>query len=163
MIIDLIDIINNKKSIITIDKDINYSSEDLTNTSIRKLDNVQFNGKIKKLVDDTFNLIGNLSGIMILPDDITLEDYKYEFNAEIDEILEENALNLQKSIDISSILWENILVEIPLRKVNPKNENIKLDGDGWRLIKEEDIETTNNPLSDLREIYGRSDENGSSI
>ena len=46
-------------------------------------------------------------------------------------------------------LWQNILVEVPLRAVNPKNENISLSGDGWRLISEEEVKTENNPFMDL--------------
>lgn len=153
MIINLMDIINNKKTMIDIDNDIIFPLELLEGTSIRKLENIHFNGKIKRLVDDTFELSGNLSGMMILPDDITLEDYKYDFNCEIEENFEENVLNLQKSIDISSILWENILVEIPLKVVNPKNENIKLEGNGWRLVSEDDVNEANNPLSELEELF----------
>lgn len=153
MIINLMDVINNKKTMIDIDNDIIFPLELLEGTSIRRLENIHFNGKIKRLVDDTFELSGNLSGMMILPDDITLEDYKYDFNCEIEENFEENVLNLQKSIDISSILWENILVEIPLKVVNPKNENIKLEGNGWRLVSEDDVHEANNPLSELEELF----------
>ena len=137
MIIDLFDLnINGKK--INIDGEVNIPLELLNDSSIRRLDNVYFQGYINKLIDDSYELCGTLSGDMILPDDITLEDYKYNFTSEIEEKIDETRINLQ-----------NILVEVPLRAVNPKNENISLSGDGWRLISEEEVKTENNPFMDL--------------
>lgn len=152
MIIDLTDLINCRKSKIMLDSDINFKVDLLSTTTIRRLENVHFSGYIAKLIDDTYDLIGTITGKMILPDDITLEDYEYTFTSEIEENVEENSINLNKTLDITSILWENILVEVPLKAVNKKNENITLEGDGWRLIKEEDIKEDNNPLSSLEDL-----------
>ena len=148
MIVDLFDLnINGKK--ININGEVNIPSELLKGCSIRRLDNVCFRGYIDNVIDDNYELCGTLSGSMILPDGITLEDYKHDFTSEIDEKIDENRINLQKSIDITLDLWQNILVEVPLRAVNPKNENISLSGDGWRLISEEEVKTENNPFMDL--------------
>lgn len=148
MIVDLFDLnINGKK--ININGEVNIPLELLKGCSIRRLDNVCFRGYIDNVIDDNYELCGTLSGSMILPDGITLEDYKYDFTSEIDEKIDENRINLQKSIDITFDLWQNILVEVPLRAVNPKNENISLSGDGWRLISEEEVKNENNPFMDL--------------
>ncbi len=148
MIIDLFDLnINGKR--IDINGEVNIPLELLKGSSIRRLDNVCFQGYIDNVIDEVFELCGTLSGSMILPDSITLEDYKYDFTSEIDEKIDETRINLQKSIDITFDLWQNILVEVPLRAVNPKNENIHLSGDGWRLISEEEVKTENNPFMDL--------------
>lgn len=148
MIIDLFDLnINGKK--ININGEVNIPLELLKGSSIRRLDNVCFQGYIDNVIDDNYELCGTLSGSMILPDGITLEDYKYDFTSEIDEKIDETRINLQKSIDITFDLWQNILVEVPLRAVNPENENISLSGDGWRLISEEEVKTENNPFMDL--------------
>ena len=99
-------------------------------------------------------LAGVLSGTMIIPDDITFEDFEYNFTSEIEENIEETRINFQKTIDITEDLWQNILVEIPLKAVNEKNKNLKLKGDGWRLISEDDITSNeNNPLSSLEEMF----------
>ena len=101
MIIDLFDLnINGKK--INIDGEVNIPLELLNDSSIRRLDNVYFQGYINKLIDDSYELCGTLSGDMILPDDITLEDYKYNFTSEIEEKIDETRINLQKSIDITA-------------------------------------------------------------
>ena len=148
MVIELFNLVVNNKKII-IDNDVVINDELLKTSTIRRLNNVHFNGYLDRLIDDTYELSGTLSGTMILPDDITLEDYEYNFTSEIEEKIDETRINLQKSIDITLDLWQNILVEVPLRAVNPKNENISLSGDGWRLINEEEVKTENNPFMDL--------------
>ena len=152
MIIELFDLVSKGKKI-NIDNDVNISEELLSTSTIRRLNNVHFNGYIDKLIDDTYELVGVVTGTMIIPDDITLEDFEYNFTSEIEENIDETRINYQKSIDITEDLWQNILVEIPLKAVNEKNKNIKLEGNGWRLISEEDLENTkNNPLSSLEEM-----------
>jgi len=151
MTIDLFNLVVNNKTI-NIDSDIIIPNEYLENSGIRRLNNIHFKGNIKKLVDDTYSLEGVLSGTMILADDITLEDYEYNFTSEIEENIEETSINLQKTLDITDILWQNILIEIPSKVVNDKNKNIKLEGNGWRLISEDDLNSKNNPLSELEDL-----------
>ena len=151
MTIDLFNLIVNNKTI-NIDSDIIIPNEYLENSGIRRLNNIHFKGNIKKLVDDTYSLEGVLSGTMILADDITLEDYEYNFTSEIEENIEETSINLQKTLDITDILWQNILIEVPSKVVNDKNKNIKLEGNGWRLISEVDLNNKNNPLSELEDL-----------
>ena len=151
MIIDLFNLITNGKKII-IDNDVNISEELLKTSTIRRLNNVHFNGYIDRLIDDTYVLSGVLSGTMVLPDDITLEDYEYDFTSDIEEKIDETRINYQKTIDITLDLWQNILVEIPLRAVNEKNKDLTLKGDGWRLISDDDVNSINNPLSSLKDL-----------
>ena len=151
MTIDLFNLVVNNKTI-NIDSDIIIPTEYLENSGIRRLNNIHFKGNIKKLVDDTYSLEGVLSGTMILADDITLEDYEYNFTSEIEENIEETSINLQKTLDITDILWQNILIEVPSKVVNDKNKNIKLEGNGWRLISEDDLNSKNNPLSELEDL-----------
>ena len=119
MIIDLFDLnINGKK--INIDGEVNIPLELLNDSSIRRLDNVYFQGYINKLIDDSYELCGTLSGDMILPDDITLEDYKYNFTSEIEEKIDETRINLQKVLILLWIcgkifLWKFLLELLTLR------------------------------------------------
>ena len=93
----------------------------------------------------------NLSGTMLLKDDITLESVEYSFNTEI----EENLPNNQYVIDITDILWQNIFSEIP-SQVRATDEDVYLSGDGWRVISEdmynEERNKSNNPFSSLDEL-----------
>ena len=153
MIIELFDLVSRGKKI-NIDNEVNISEELLNTSTIRRLNNVHFKGHLDKLVDDSYELVGVLSGTMIIPDDITLEDFEYNFTSEIEENIEETRINFQKSIDITEDLWQNILVEIPLKAVNEKNKNLTLEGEGWRLISEDEINSSkNNPLSSLEEMF----------
>lgn len=151
MVIELFNLVVNNKKII-IDNDVVINDELLKTSTIRRLNNVHFNGYLDRLIDDTYELSGTLSGTMILPDDITLEDYEYNFTSDIEEKIDETRINFQKTIDITEDLWQNILVEIPLKAVNDKNKNLTLEGDGWRLISEDDVKTSNNPLSSLKDL-----------
>ena len=152
MIIELFDLVSKGKKI-NIDNEVNIPEELLSTSTIRRLNNIHFNGYLDKLIDDSYELVGTLSGTMIIPDDITLEDFEYNFTSEIEEEIEETRINFQKTIDITEDLWQNILVEIPLKAVNEKNKNIRLEGDGWRLIGEDELANTkNNPLSSLEDL-----------
>jgi uncharacterized metal-binding protein YceD (DUF177 family) len=89
---------------------------------------------------------------MILKDDITLEPVEYNFDTEIEENLNKN----ENILDITEILWQNILVEIP-SKVRATDEDIELSGEGWRVISEnkynEERNKANNPFSSLDELF----------
>ena len=136
--------------------DLNYSftKEQLENTNILELNNVKIKGEITNGIEDYYLKL-NIEGTMILPCSISLKPTKYPFSIEIDddlsEFLEENLENNQNTIDIFPIIWENILMEIPLRVVNKDLSDVKLEGDGWKFItyKEERINPELEKLKDL--------------
>ena len=126
--------------------------QDLISSSlITGLKNIQIDGELFLDEDDNLNLTGKLTGTMILKDDITLEPVEYNFDTNLEEILEKK----QNILDITDILWQNILVEIP-SKVRSTDEDINLEGDGWRVISEErfnqERNKSNNPFSNLDEL-----------
>ncbi len=158
MIIDLTSIVTNGVSSIDIDSDVDIDLSLYKNIQIRNLVNVRFVGKLIRLEDSDYNLIGKLMGIMILPDDITLEDVNYPFEINIDENIPVNGNELikimQNRLDITDFLWQNILVEVPLKVKDPKNDNLTLEGNGWRLVTEDEIKLENSsPLSELSKIF----------
>lgn len=126
--------------------------QDLISSSlITELKNIQIDGELFLDEDDNLNLTGKLTGTMILRDDITLEPVEYNFDTNLEEILEKK----QNILDITDILWQNILVEIP-SKVRSTDEDINLEGDGWRVISEErfnqERNKSNNPFTNLDEL-----------
>ena len=168
MIIDLSSLVTNLKENIDVDQNVDTSSLDLSSTNIRSLNNTYFKGKITRISDDTFSISGVLSGTMVLPDDVTLEDVNYNYEIQIDENFGENTENdennieiVQNTIDILPFLWQKIIVEIPLKVVNDENKNKTFEGNGWRLISEDEVNTSNNsPFSDLQKLLdskGRSE------
>ena len=142
---------------VPIDIKYSFSKEDMEGTDLLKLDNVKITGELHKNVLGNIVLSVEVSGVMVLPCAVTLVPVEYPFSLIIDDEVEklyenigENPINLQNTIDILPIIWENILMEIPMRVVSPDAENVKLSGDGWKLVTEED--NKNNPLSELMDM-----------
>lgn len=148
MQIDLTKLLTNIVSSINIDSEVNIPKDLLINSLIDDLENIMLTGKIYFDEEDNICLKGKLTGTMILKDDITLEPVKYNFSTEIEEFLSNN----QNILDITEILWQNILVEIP-SKVRATDKDIELSGNGWRVISEEKYnkvrKETNNPFEKL--------------
>lgn len=163
MNIDLTKLITNIEEEIPLNINVEFDNEKISKTTIRNLKDVTFTGEITKLYNENFQISGILKGIMVLPDDITLEDVEYNFNNNIEEKFSEfnqnvdnNLKIIQNKLDISEFLWQNILVEIPLKVKNEKNNNLTLKGDGWRLITEEELNKSNNsPFSELKDKFNQ--------
>lgn len=156
MKINLTDLITNAIEEIILEEDIIIPSKLLSTSNIKRLENVKFKGKILKDFDNNLLLEGTILGTMILPDDITLEEVNYEFESEISEYLDDVTKVINNNIDILDFLWQCILVEIPLKVHNSKNNNIRLHGEGWELITEEEAENKKNcPFSDLANILNK--------
>lgn len=153
MIIDLNPLLSGIKKVIEINETIVFSSSDLKNTSIKKLDKVYVTGTINKVSDENVDLKINISTVMTLEDSVTLEDVNYPININIHKVVGnvdddgEYYKILQNTLDILPIVWENIVLEVPLRIVNNERETV-IEGDGWSLNKT----NTNSPLSDLKGI-----------
>ena len=151
MDIDLTKILTGRISTLNINNEVKIPESLLSNSLIDNLENIMLIGKIYYDEEDNLVLTGNINGIMVLKDDITLEPVKHKFDTEIEEILDKN----QNILDITEILWQNILVEIP-SKVRATDEDIELSGDGWRVISEEkyieERKEANNPFANLNEL-----------
>ena len=142
MLIDLTPINYNQKKEIVIDENIYFKKEDLQNTELLDLQNVKAKGKIYKDSLQEIILELKITGKMILPCSRTLKPTEYKFETEIEENIEENeekTKKIQKTIDILPIIWENILMEIPIRIINPEAEEIDIKGEGWELITSDNI------------------------
>lgn len=133
---------------IVIDREITFSDEYSSN-DIKRLEKVYFNGEIKESSDTTIKLEGLLTGTMVIEDSISLEDVNYDFSCEIDENLDEILENNQNTIDILEVLWQNIVLEIPLKYTKVEDLS-KYQGDGWKVISEDEVKR-DNPFSILSE------------
>ena len=151
MEIDL-SILNTKPKII-IDTKVTFPKENLEKAGILSMDEVEVKGEVTSDLEEYFlNL--NIKGKMVLPCSLTLEPVDYPFTLKIDENLNELIENFkknQKTIDILPIIWENILMEIPMKVVSPKAKNMKTKGDGWELITDSE-QKANNSLAKLKDL-----------
>ena len=149
MIIDLIPLLNRIESSININNTISFSEDYIKNSNILRLDDVKVNGIIALNEEDKIKISIDVEGIMILEDSISLDEISYPFSLKIEEILENNT----NSIDIMDILWQNIVLEVPLKLTEVK-EFSQYQGDGWRLVSEEEMNKENNPFSNLKDLLG---------
>ena len=140
----------NTKQKIIIDTIVNFPKEDLEKAGILNMGEVSVQGEIINNIEQTIIKL-TIKGKMTLPCNLTLEPVDYPFSLEIEENLDEIIENSQKTIDILPIIWENILMEIPMRVISPKAKNMKTKGEGWELITDSEKQA-NNSLAKLKDL-----------
>jgi len=129
----------NRFSKINIEENVVFDEEYLKNSEIRKLKNINVIGIVSIDYEDNLILNLNINGTMVLPCAVTLNDVDYNFDTEFEENLgkfEEIYKKNKNTLEISDILWENIVLEIPIRVVSDDLEPSNTSGDGWELISE---------------------------
>ena len=143
MNIDLLRLKNNVDKIIEINENLVFQKDQLENTELLDLKDVKATGELKKDSMDDITLYLNVTGTMYLPCALTLESVEHKFEFIIDDKLEnvleevKNDKKIENTIDILPIIWENILMEIPMRVVSPNAKPEKLKGEGWQFITEQ--------------------------
>ena len=144
MIIDLTKLNSGIEEYTTIDLSYSFSKEELKDSEILELNDVKIYGTISKNSLNDYYLDLEISGIMILPCAVTLKPVNHDFNIKISDNLNELLSEIDKNIkkvenllDIFPIVWENILMEVPMRVVSSDVSDVPLEGNGWKFIKED--------------------------
>ena len=154
MIVDLTKMIYSNLYKLAIDEKFLIDEDILKNTDIRKISPIKVNGFIYNN-EEEYNLKINIKGNMTLGCARTLKDVLYPFSIDIDEVIDENSDNsleiVQNRLDIFPIIWQNILADVPLRVLSSDSKGDKTEGDGWRLITEDDKEVIDPRLKKLSE------------
>ena len=91
---DITNVMTNVSNSIEININVDIPKEYLEKASILELKDVTFVGSISKVID-YYNIKGLLKGIMILPDDVTLERVSIPFRVEIDTDFGENTTRIK--------------------------------------------------------------------
>lgn len=148
-------------------KELNVKKEILINSEVIKDD--KLDSRIHELKDSTVSgrvYINNTDetivdllfrGIMVIDDSVTLEKVDYPFEIQIND----NIVNLseefadcvdftQNILDILQLLWENIVLEVPIRFTTSNDANIR--GEGWELNKKDNMDTCDPRLEKLKEL-----------
>ena len=143
---------------IEIDENMDVTKFELENTGILSIKEVKIFGTMTKNNLDNYLLDLKIDGIMVLPCSITLKPVDYNFNIEIsgniEEMLEEINETSKKSentIDIFPIIWENILMEIPIKVTGPDADK-ELSGDGWRFVTNDEGLKVSNAFDKLKDL-----------
>lgn len=146
---------------IVIDDIVSFGDEYIKNTPIQKLDNVKIKGRAYYSVANEIVFDCHVEGVMVLLDAIDLEPLDYPFSFEISEVLSENDdekdQNELKTLDIMDVLWQNIVLEVPISVRREPDKKYHLEGEGWELVDEErkKLDPRLAPLLELLEKEGK--------
>ncbi len=154
MKIDITKLLQNMEDSITLSENFTFPKEYLEKSDILDFQDGKVTGKIVKDPEDDVHLYLEVQGTLILEDSISLEEVKYPISLEIDEKIEKNQEILENTLDILDILWQNIVLEVPLRLTHVTDYS-KFQGDGWKLLREDDVNTKNNPFEELKDMFGK--------
>lgn len=106
----------------------------------------------------------NIKGTMILPCALTLEDVDYPFDIHSTEIfsfekpdpLEDVHETKRDVVDLTPVVFENIMLEVPMRVVKD-DANIKESGKGWKILdslsSEKDEDYIDPRLAKLKDYF----------
>lgn len=127
---------------ILIDTIISFDEEYLRVSEIKKLDNVHVSGRIYYSLTKEVIFAGNVNGNMTLVDGYSGDLIDYPFNINLDEILanfsdedEKMGKKPKNSLDLKEVLWENIVMEVPI--VVSKDNKVKTKkGEFWEVRDE---------------------------
>ena len=152
--IDLTMLYSNAVEELSFDGEYSIPKEKINDSRIIELDKIKINNSIIKKIEDDFDLSCEIEGKMKIYDSVTLEEIWYPFQIQIDEKLDEFVEKDKKHLDIIEFLWQNIVLEVPLRYTSVTNYD-EYQGDGWKLVSEEEL--GNNPFKTLLNNEDRSD------
>ena len=143
---------------IDIDETYKFKEEELKTLEISSLDDLKIEGSISLNALKEVYLDLTLTGTMVIPCAVTLKPVNYPFNINIEGTIEEIDGNLEKKcqksqniLDIFPIIWENVLMEVPMRVLSEDAYNYKIAGDGWSFNNDDQTEG-NSELSKLKDL-----------
>ena len=122
---------------LSIDEEVVIPEEYYKNAGVRSLSKVKVNGYVTVNYEENIELHLNVSGEFIIPCAITLDDVIVPFNTFIEEEIDQNKLNDEFFLELLDVLWENIVLEIPVRVVKEGVKSEDLHGEGWELVTKE--------------------------
>jgi len=156
MNINLVKLLNNLEDEIIIDEVVEIPKEYL-NKDIKDISKVNVKGNITTdgyMIEANLNIKCDLTLIC----SVSLKDVKYPIDIDIKEEISDDSEEefdkiLNNSIDLLPIIWQNILMEIPMKVVSPDIKEENIYGDGWKFITDEEENKEIDPrLSKLKDF-----------
>lgn len=126
----------NTKGRVDFDEDI--SLDECEHEEIKRFENVHVKGSILDNGTEDYEVKFHLTGTMVLKSAINESDVFNDLDINYDDFVTNLVENYKKgtnSLDILPIIWENILLEIPIRAVNANDEFVKTEGEGWEVLE----------------------------
>ena len=146
---------------IVIDDIVSFGEEYIKDTQIVRCNDIKVKGRAYYSVTNEIVFDCKVEGSLVLLDAMDLEEVNYPFNFEISEILSENDdekdKNEIKTLDIMDILWQNIVLEVPISFRKDTEKKYEMSGEGWELVDEESkkLDPRLAPLLELLEKEGK--------
>ena len=122
-----------------LDFDFVPDMKDYKSPDILGLENLRVKGSIIDNGTDEYEITLHITGTGIYRSAINLGEVKQKIDIEYSDFIKNLPDIYKKSantLDILPIIWENILLEIPIRAVNSSDTFAKTQGDGWEIVSE---------------------------
>ena len=139
-----------------IPKEIIINDNLYKNNEINDLSEITISNSSITKEGDNYVINYDIEGKIKIRDSISLEYEWYPFSSKINEKLEDFVEKNENILDINQFLWQNIVLEVPLRFTTITDYS-KYQGDGWKLVSEDDLVKNNNPFNTLLNEEDRSD------
>ncbi len=147
-----------KDGSVVIDEDLSLSAEQFNlPLRLRKLSDVVVEGQGQfDREHQLFYVSGVVSGLMIVPCAITLEDIEYPFESPFNAVYsfdptedEGVLLAVDDTVDVMDVVFDEILSEIPLKVVKEGLSEYPR-GEGWEVVREDEYEAAKKQEPDPR-------------
>lgn len=159
MIIDISRLRNGNDENILVDEKLTVEKEIMEKANVIDVKDVHVKGYISVDSLNDYYLDLMVDGTLVLPCSITLEPVDYKFNTTIEgnyvdlmSEIENFNQKIENSLDIFPIIWENILMEIPIKVTCPDATDLKLSGDGWKLVTDGEEESQTSAFDKLKDL-----------
>jgi len=121
-----------------VDFDSTVTFDNFENTSIYSIEQVQVKGFILDNGTDDYEINLHITGTINLKSAINGSPVPYNLDIHYEDFINnlvEKYKNSSNSLDILPIIWENILLEIPMRAVNESDSFSEMKGEGWEILE----------------------------
>ncbi len=139
---------------IDIDQEVILPKEIYQNSELLDLSPIKVKATIYKDAEDENVIDIQASGQMTLQDAISLKEVVYPFSLELEKEPLETLESNQNTLDFQALLWQNIVLEIPL-KFTEVEDFSEFQGTGWKLLSEDELKQEQNPFNDLLSKFGK--------
>lgn len=124
-----------------VDFEISPDLSEYYNEDVKDIQNLKVTGTIIDNSTLEYEIKLNITGTLVLRSAINGNDVFKNIDIKYDDFINnlvEIYKNSSNTLDILPIIWENILLEIPIRAVNSEDMFESVAGDGWEVVSEED-------------------------
>ena len=108
------------------------------NDYVKSINNLYVSGTIVDNGTEEYEINIHITGDLVLKSVINGSDVHEKMDINNEDYIEnlvEKYKNSTNSLDILPIIWENILLEIPIKAANPDDEYESTSGKGWEIVE----------------------------